>query len=141
MNYGDWNTDFSKHANLADVTMKQLAVVGIDPRPIRNPDRFWDYELKDARFNDGVLHLAKVGSYAPNAFGLHDMHGNAAEWTTSPLTSYAGGPGFGGANPDLKVIRGGSWYQRQTRASSANRWGYPTWMRPYNVGFRVVIEE
>lgn len=141
MNYGDFNADFSKHANLADVTMKKLAVRGVDPQPIRNPDQWMDYEKKDPRFNDGVLHLAKVGSYQPNAFGLYDMHGNVAEWTTSPFVSYEGGPGFDGANADLKVIRGGSWYQRQIRASSANRWGYPQWQHPYNVGFRVVVEE
>ena len=141
MNYGDFNADFSSHANLADLSIKQLAVQGVDPRPIRNPDQFWDYEKKDARFNDGVLHLAKVGSYKPNAFGLYDMHGNVAEWTSSPFVSYPGGPGFEGENPAYKVIRGGSWYQRQIRASSAYRWGYPAWMRPYNVGFRVVVEE
>ena len=141
MNYGDFNADFGKHANLADVTMKELAVHGVDPRPIRNPDKWMDYEKKDPRFDDGVLHLAKVGSYLPNAFGLHDMHGNVAEWTSSPFVPYQGGPGFEGADPALKVIRGGSWYQRQIRASSANRWGYPAWQHPYNVGFRVVVEE
>ena len=141
MNYGSFNDDFSRHANLADRTMKKLAVHGVDPQPIRNPDPFRDYEKKDARFDDGVLHLAKVGSYRPNAFGLYDMHGNVAEWTSSPFIPYPGGIGFEGADPALRVIRGGSWYQRQIRASSANRWGYPVWMRPYNVGFRVVIEE
>ena len=141
MNYGDFNADFGKHANLADVTMKRLAVQGVDPQPIRNPNKWMDYEKKDPRFDDGVLHLAKVGSYLPNAFGLHDMHGNVAEWTSSPFVPYQGGPGFEGADPALKVIRGGSWYQRQIRASSANRWGYPTWQHPYNVGFRVVVEE
>ena len=141
MNYGELNDDFSKHANLADVTMKKLAVSGVDPQPIRNPNQFMDYEKKDPRFNDGVLHLAKVGSYQPNAFGLHDMHGNVAEWTSSPFTAYVGGTGFEAENPDLRVIRGGSWYQRQIRATSATRWGYPTWQRPYNVGFRVVVEE
>ncbi len=141
MNYGDFNTDFSTHANLADVTMKQLAVWGIDPQPIRNPDPFWDYELKDARFNDRVLHLAKVGSYAPNAFGLYDMHGNVAEWTSSPFAPYPEAKGSGAFDPSKRIIRGGSWYQRQHRATSSIRWAYPTWQRPYNVGFRVVIEE
>ena len=141
MNYGDFNADFGKKANLADVTMKELAVHGVDPKPIRNPNQWMDYEKKDARYNDGVLHLANVGSYAPNAFGLHDMHGNVAEWTSSPFVSYEGGPGFEGADPALKVIRGGSWYQRPIRASSANRWGYSPWQHPYNVGFRVVVEE
>lgn len=142
MNYGGINDDFSKKANLADLSLKKMAVVGIDPRPIRNPDAFWDYEPKDARYDDGVLHLAKPGSYEPNAFGLYDMHGNVAEWTSSPFVAYPGGntalPAF---DPDSCVVRGGSWYQRPMRATSASRWGYPRWMRPYNVGFRVVIEE
>lgn len=141
MNYGDFNTDFGTHANLADVTMKRLAVHGIDPQPIRNPDKWWDYELKDPRFYDKVLHLAKVGSYTANAFGLKDMHGNVAEWTSSPFTAYPGGVEVEAFDPALRVIRGGSWYQRQHRATSAWRWGYPTWQRPYNVGFRVVVED
>ncbi|MDO5462916.1 MAG: SUMF1/EgtB/PvdO family nonheme iron enzyme [bacterium] len=141
MNYGDFNTNFSKHENLADVTIKRLAVHGIDPMPIRNPDRFWDYEKKDPRSNDGVLHLAKVGSYQPNAFGLYDMHGNVAEWTSSPFVAYPNGPGCEAFDATKRVVRGGSWYQRQMRASSAWRWAYPTWQRPFDVGFRVVIEE
>ena len=141
MNYGDYNTDFSAHANLADLTLKRLAVHGIDPQPIRNPDPFWDYELKDPRFYDKVLHLAKVGSYAANAFGLKDMHGNVAEWTSSPFVAYPNGETSEAYDAALRVIRGGSWYQRQHRATSAWRWGYPTWQRPYNVGFRVVIED
>ncbi len=141
MNYGDLNADFSKHANLADLTMKRLAVWGIDPQPIRNPDKYWDYELKDPRYNDRVLHLAKVGSYAPNAFGLYDMHGNIAEWTSSPFVAYPDGKASEAYDAEKKVVRGGSWYQRQIRATSSIRWGYPMWQRPYNVGFRVVIED
>ena len=140
MNYGGWDDDFSKHENLADRMLIELAVVGVNPRPIargndpspkRLPSPLWDYELRDRRFNDGVLHLAKVGSYAPNAWGLKDMHGNVAEWTSS---SWANGT-------DLKVVRGGSWSRRQMLAASAARWRYPAWMRPFDVGFRVVIEE
>ncbi len=141
MNYGDINTNFSKQANLADITMKQFAVWGIDPQPIRNPDKYMDYELKDVRSNDGVLHLAKVGSYAPNGFGLYDMHGNVAEWTSSPFVGYADAKPSGAFDATKRVIRGGSWYQRPMRATSSIRWGYPMWQRPYNVGFRVVIEE
>ena len=141
MNYGGINDNFGSHANLADIQMKKLAVVGVDPQPLRNPDQYWDFEKKDPRVNDGVLHLAKVGSYKPNAFGLYDMHGNVAEWTSSPFTAYPGGPGSEAFDAGKNVVRGGSWHDRQIRATSSWRWAYPVWMRPYNVGFRVVIEE
>jgi len=153
MNYGDLNADFSKQENLADYMLIELAVEGVDPKPIARgddpkpaklPSPLYDYELRDRRFNDGVLHLAKVGSFAPNAWGLHDMHGNAAEWTRSAYRPYPYSDGDGRNNAtadERKVVRGGSWYRRQHRATSSWRWGYPGWMRPYDVGFRVVIEE
>ncbi len=129
--YGDLNTDFSKFANLADAQIKKLAVKGVNPQPIPNPDKYWDFELKDPRFDDGALHLAVVGSYQPNAFGLYDMIGNVCEWTNS---DYAQRPG-------RKVIRGGSWADRPKDARASWRWGYPNWQRPFNVGFRVIIED
>ena len=144
MNYGGFDTDFGKRENLADYTLIQMAVSGVDPQPIKNPPPLWDYELRDRRFNDGVLHLAKVGSYAPNAWGLHDMHGNVAEWTRSAYRPYpyVEGDGRNNGNADeRKTVRGGSWYRRSIRATSSWRWGYPAWMRPFDVGFRVVIED
>ena len=148
LNYGTKDDDFSAHENMADYMFIELAVIGVnpqpfargtDPKPRHRPPGIWDYELRDRRFNDRVLHLAKVGSYAPNAWGLHDMHGNAAEWTSSPWHSY---PYSENAAPsDLKVVRGGSWYRRPVVSSSAWRWRYPAWMRPFDVGFRVVVED
>jgi formylglycine-generating enzyme required for sulfatase activity len=129
--YGDLNTDFSKFANLADKEITKLAVKGVNPQPFANPDKYWDFELKDARFNDGTLHLAEVAHYQPNAFGLHDMIGNVCEWTNSDYVT----------RPGRKVIRGGSWSDRPKDARVSWRWGYPNWQRPFNVGFRVIIED
>ena len=61
--------------------------------------------------------LAPVGSFAPNAFGLYDMHGNAWEWTedcwNSRYDREGGSPTDGSpwlsGNCDLNVLRGGSW--------------------------------
>lgn len=66
-----------------------------------------------------------VKSYAPNAFGLYDMHGNVYEWTVDCWNpNYQGAPSDGSAwltgDCSRRVLRGGSWYvnDRSTRASA-----------------------
>jgi formylglycine-generating enzyme required for sulfatase activity len=143
LSFGDLNTEFSKFANLADLTVKQMAVSGVNPQPINNPDSSVDFELKDPRSNDGVLHLSKVGSYQPNPWGLFDMHGNAAEWTRSAYKPYpyneADGRNSGGEG--TKTVRGGSWHDRPFRSTSSFRLGFPAWQRVYHTGFRIIVEE
>jgi len=143
LSYGGLDTDFSKFANLADVQIRRLAVKGINPQPLANPSEIEDFVPKDARFDDGVLHLAKVGSYGANRWGLHDMHGNVAEWTSSKYRSPSQNPVSSKtvARDDLRVVRGGSWGDRPKSGRSAYRWRYPSWQRVFDVGFRIVIED
>lgn len=142
--YGDLNSDFSKVANLGDVSLKQLAVKGVNPQPIKNPGKDLDFVPKDERFDDGVLHLAPCGSYEPNRWGLKDMHGNVAEWTRSTYLPY---PYHAAAESDetdslaRKTVRGGSWYDRPQHARSGFRQAYPAWQAVQNVGFRVMVED
>ncbi len=138
--FGGFDSDFSPYANLADITKKELAVTGINPRPIRNPRPHVDFELKDDRFYDKSLHLAPVGTYAANVWGLYDMHGNVTEWTSSPYQPYPYGKGKAGTE-SKKVVRGGSWNDRPFRSTSSYRLGFPQWQRVYNVGFRIVVED
>lgn len=144
MFYGGLDSDFSAFANLADASLSKLAVSGIDPQPIPNPDKFWDFVPKEARFNDGVLLLAAVGSYQPNAWGLYDMIGNVAEWTLDDYRPYpyqaSGAPSASNVE-GRKAVRGGSWSDRPKESRSSARWDYPAWQRVYNVGFRIVVEE
>jgi len=141
LSYGDLDADFSPHANLADLTVRRMAVKGVNPRPIKNPPPHSDFELKDPRWNDGALHLAEVASYQPNAWGLHDMHGNAAEWTRSDYLPYPYRDDGRNAGGDArKTVRGGSWHDRPFRATSSYRLGFPPWQRVYHTGFRVVVE-
>jgi hypothetical protein len=126
--FGDFNADWGKYANLAGANRTLLAVHGVDPKPWKNAPQSWKWELQDSRFDDGHLFLSPVGSFKPNAWGLYDMHGNVSEWTSSSDDKGA-------------IIKGGSWNSLPTAATVKWKWSYPTWMRPYDVGFRVVISE
>jgi formylglycine-generating enzyme required for sulfatase activity len=129
--FGGLDADFSQHANLADATLSEFAS---DPYtvdvPLKNPTPFDDWIPKDARFNDGALVTVAPARYRPNAWGLHDMHGNAAEWTRSEFA-----PGS-----DRRVVRGGSWRDVPARATASSRLGYHPWQKVYNVTFRVALE-
>ena len=74
-----------------------------------------------------------VGSYAPNAWGLYDMHGNVWEWcgdwfenfNTVAVTNPKGPTS--GSN---RVLRGGSYYRSATDCRSAHRGaGAPNYRR------------
>jgi len=142
--YGDLDTVFSEYGNMADTTVSLMAVKGVDPKPIRNPNWRLDYELKDPRSDDNALFLSVPGAYKPNPWGLYDMHGNAAEWTRSDYEPYPykadDGRNEGDKNTE-KSVRGGSWHDRPFRCTSSYRLGYPPWQRVYHTGFRIVVED
>ena len=82
---------------------------------------------------------APVGSFAANAFCLHDMHGNVGEWVADWWNeTYAGAPGDGSAwlsGDSLRpLVRGGFW---ATDLIGSGARGYTTDRRSAYVGFRV----
>ena len=98
---------------------------------------------RDERFDDQALVTVDVGRYRPNAWGLHDMHGNVWEWTRSAYKAYPYRDDDGRnhlAAGDRGVVRGGSWQDRPERCRSAFRLSYPTWQKVHDVGLRVVCE-
>lgn len=94
-----------------------------DAEAAKNWQQWKKFALDEA---DGFAFTAPVGSFAPNAFGLYDIHGNAWEWTAdwhddryysySPIDDPQG-PATG----TVRVRRGGSWHTWSFYARSSYR--------------------
>ncbi|UCD53563.1 MAG: SUMF1/EgtB/PvdO family nonheme iron enzyme [Phycisphaerales bacterium] len=151
---GDADGDFSAWANLADLAFAGRATEqqrlawekGRAPQVTGGLEHLAmeGAALADTRCNDGAVVTAPVGSYRPNAWGLCDMHGNAAEWTFSSAdadwnsaASRADGP----QRVERKVVRGSSFFDPPRHGQSSARVAYPVWQRVFNVGFRVICED
>ena len=95
--------------------------------------------------NDGYEHVAPVGSYPPNGFGLYDMDGNVMEWVqdyydrnyyeNSPIDDPKG-PATGSG----RVNKGGNWFASPADCRCAFRGFSGETMSFWNLGFRVVRE-
>jgi formylglycine-generating enzyme required for sulfatase activity len=132
--FGDLDADYSAHANLGDKTLAEFAACTARQNyhaaePIQNPNRYDDWIPRDDRFSDATLVTAPVAGFLPNAWGLHDMIGNAAEWTRD--TDQNGNP----------IARGGSWYDRPHLATATTQTTYAPHQRVFNTGFRIVLIE
>jgi formylglycine-generating enzyme required for sulfatase activity len=127
--FGDEEEDLWKYANVADKEFR--AVTGKD----------WGI-----KGSDGYAFTAPVGKFRPNAWGLHDMHGNVWQWCADfygpydkvedkkdPLQSEKQ------TDNNLRVLRGGSWGSIPQFCRAAGRfWGAPEY-RYYDIGFRVCL--
>jgi formylglycine-generating enzyme required for sulfatase activity len=86
--------------------------------------------------------VVNVGSFQPNAFGLHDMHGNVWEWVQdSRNDNYqrASNDGSAWITPDCsrRVLRGGSTLTDPIYLRSAARSGLTPDSQNGDVGFRL----
>jgi formylglycine-generating enzyme required for sulfatase activity len=84
----------------------------------------------------------KVGSFAPNPWGLYDMSGSVWEWVADCWhNSYKDAPSDAKAWDapacSVRVIRGGSWREGAAYMVSSSRFKYDASVRHSQNGFRV----
>lgn len=65
--FGDDVAEFCRYGNGGDLDTKE----GLSS---------WAGEKSHVPCRDGYIYTSPVGTFLPNAFGLHDMHGNAWTW-------------------------------------------------------------
>ena len=123
--FGNAAAQLCRWGNVAELTLK---------------DRYSGWDVATCR--DGHVYTSPVGMFSPNAFGLHDMHGNVWEWVEDCWNdSYYGAPtgGMAWTNGDCakRVMRGGSWGSYPGRVRSAIRNWRTTSNLNLNLGFRV----
>ena len=128
--FGENEADYCRHGNGVDATA--LADVpgakqnGWDALPCR----------------DGHAFTAPVGSFAPNAFGLHDTCGKVFEWVEDCWNDdFKGAPTDGSAwlsgDCRIRVQRGGAWGYPRTYLRIAVRGRQGQGYRYINAGVRV----
>lgn len=103
------------------------------------------FGLPDPWLVDGFAAHAPVGTFAANAFGLHDMHGNVREWCRDgfvrDLSAFDGrtDPFVPAEEDNQRSARGGSYAVGLDKVTSASREELPLGYRNGEVGLRPVI--
>ena len=88
--------------------------------------------------SDGRPH--SVGSKAPNAWGIYDMHGNVYEFCYDGYTEYTADPATdptGSTDFNYRVMRGGGWFSAPMSCRSTTRGMFWTGGGNYYIGFRL----
>ncbi len=144
--FGSDAADLAKHGNFSDRSLREGSAVSeigksYTQKPFRGDKQQGLFTYAHKTWNDGFVTMARVGSYPPNAWGLHDMHGNMAELTSTPydaeravLAAPAKDGGLGW------VIKGGGWLSTADYCRSAFR-GQSAHTKENYMSLRLVLRQ
>lgn len=125
----------------------------MDPSPSAEDANYYGhypYEIEGNYFAQDALETkpgeyrettVEVGNFAPNPYGLYDMHGNVGEWVWDYYGSYPSEEQTDPTGPDsgvFRVYRGGGWNDFAKNMRSAYRATLEQDHKSFNLGFRLV---
>jgi len=113
--------DLQGQANIADASFRSALLA-----------QGQSFEDEFAKFDDGFAGIAPIGSYRPNAFGLHDTLGNVSEWCLDAFVMRGYSTLMARSGDGLRAtitvaamrsVRGGAAIWSPKRAHPCERWG------------------
>jgi len=149
--FGDDPAQLPRHGNFADRTLRESDSYGEvsknwkrDAKPFMGDRQTGLFSYAHKTWSDGIVTIALVGGFPPNPWGLHDMHGNMAELTSTPyhatrepLDKIDDRVGW--------VTKGGSWLSTSSTCRSAYRGQFTYRARENNtenfLGMRVIVRQ
>ena len=102
----------------------------------------WGDRWDDDKANVGSHMPTPVAKYAPNAWGLYDMHGNVWEWTLDWIDDYPSCDAVDPTGPErgkYRSIRGGASNSYPCEVRSASRFAEEERWGKHDIGFRVLL--
>lgn len=100
--------------------------------------------LEKHHANFGNYSSSPVGSFQPNAFGIHDMHGNVWEWCEDWFGAYPNEDQIdpvGPENGEGKCLRGGCYADSVHFVRTAQRGNTTPHVKSGTIGMRVVLDD
>jgi len=125
-----------------DISCKEVSFRSNFPMPDKKTGRSWSFFPRCAPMQWAM----EVGTKQPNLWGLHDVHGNVWELTSTPwqpnhLMTPRDAHEVPRAGNNVRIVtKGGSWFDPAAASRSASRWPRMTDELDVNLGFRLVRE-